>query len=161
MARKSSTKSESAHGFNDVLGLALMGIAVLLLAALLSHDRRDVADNVLPTNPSVHNWVGPFGAKLAYYWFLAVGAAAYEAPALLLLVGLGCFFTPFSYLRRRWLWTVMLFVCCMCLLDLYKPYLRRLEVNLNCPAGGVLGQALNAHLFGYFGTVGGTIIFLM
>jgi S-DNA-T family DNA segregation ATPase FtsK/SpoIIIE len=161
MARKASTNSDSAHGLNDVLGLALMGFAVLLLAALLSYDRNDIAENVLPTNPSVRNWVGPFGAKLAYYWLRTVGATAYEAPALLLLVGLGCFFNPFSYLRRRWLWTVLLFVCCMCLLDLYKPYLRRLEVNLNCPAGGVLGQALNAHLFGYFGTVGGTIIFLM
>jgi len=161
MARKSSTKSESAHGFNDVLGLALMGMAVLLLAALLSYDRRDVADNVLPTNPSVHNWVGPFGAKLAYYWFLAVGAAAYEVPALLLLVGLGCFFTPFSYLRRRWLWTIVLLTCCMGLLDLYEPYLNALRTNLNAPVGGTVGQYFNRHLFGYFGTVGGTIIFLM
>jgi DNA segregation ATPase FtsK/SpoIIIE, S-DNA-T family len=161
MARKASTNSDSAHGLNDVLGLALMGLAVLLLAALLSYDRHDVSDNVLPTNAAVRNWVGPFGAKLAYYWLRTVGATAYEAPALLLLVGLGCFFTPFSYLRRRWLWTVLLFVCCMCLLDLYKPYLSRLTTNLNCPAGGVLGQALNARIFGYFGTVGGTIIFLM
>src|SRR5579859_1944155 len=161
MARKSSTKSEAAHGLNDVLGLALMGLAVLLLAALLSYDRHDVADNALPTNPSVRNWVGPFGAKMAFYWLRSVGAAAYEVPALLLLVGLGCFFTPFAYLRRRWLWTVVLFICCMGLLDLYKPYLRRLEINLNSPAGGVLGQFFNQHLFGYFGTVGGTIIFLM
>ncbi|HTL17699.1 MAG TPA: DNA translocase FtsK [Patescibacteria group bacterium] len=161
MARKASTNSDSAHPLNDVIGLALMGLAVLLLAALLSYDRHDLADNVLPTNPSVQNWVGPFGAKLAYYWLRTVGATAYEAPALLLLVGLGCFFTPFSYLRRRWLWTLVLFVCCMCLLDLYKPYLRRFELNLNCPAGGVVGQTLNYRLFGYFGTVGGTIIFFM
>ncbi len=139
-----------------------MGFAVLLLAALLSYDRRDVAENVQPTNPSVHNWVGPFGAKMAYYWLLWVGAAAYEVPALLLLVGLGCFFTPFSYLRRRWPWTLAFFVCCMGLLDLYsKPYLSRLEANLNARAGGVLGQFFNQSLFGYFGTVGGTIIFLM
>src|SRR6516164_1410246 len=133
MARKTSTDSESAHGLNDVLGLILMGLAVLLLAALLSYDRLDVADNALPTNPSIHNWVGPFGAKMAYYWLKWTGATAYEAPALLLLVGLGCFFAPFAYLRRRWLWTIAFFVCGMGLLDLYKPYLRRLEVNLNCP----------------------------
>jgi hypothetical protein len=35
---------------------------------------------------------------MAYYWLLWVGAAAYEVPALLPLVGLGRFFTPFSYL---------------------------------------------------------------
>jgi DNA segregation ATPase FtsK/SpoIIIE, S-DNA-T family len=161
MARKASPNSEPAHGLNDVLGLALMGFAVLLLAALLSYDRHDLPDNALPTNPSIRNWVGPFGARMAYYWLRWVGATAFEAPALLLLVGLGCFFTPFSYLRRRWLWTFALFVCCMGLLDLYKPYLRRLELNLNSPAGGVLGQFFNQSLFGYFGTVGGTIIFLM
>jgi S-DNA-T family DNA segregation ATPase FtsK/SpoIIIE len=161
MARKASTNSESAHGLNDVLGLALMGFAALLLAALLSYDRRDLSENALPTNASVHNWVGPFGAKMAYYWLLWVGAAAYEVPALLLLIGLGCFFTPFSYLRRRWLWTLVLFLCCMGLLDLYKPYLNRLETNLNALAGGVLGQFFNRYFFGYFGTVGGTIIFLM
>jgi S-DNA-T family DNA segregation ATPase FtsK/SpoIIIE len=161
MARKASTNSEAAHGLNDVLGLVLMGFAVLLLAALLSYDRHDVADNALPTNPSIRNWVGPFGAKMAYYWLQWVGATAYEAPAFLLLIGLGCFFTPFSYLRRRWLWTLALFGCCMCLLDLYRPYLRHLELNLNCLAGGVLGQFLNQYIFGYFGTVGGTIIFVM
>lgn len=161
MARKASTNSESAHGFNDVLGLVLMGFAALLLAALLSYDRRDVADNALPTNTAIHNWVGPFGAKMAYYWLRWVGATAYEAPALLLLVGLGCFFAPFSYLRRRWPWTLALFTCCMGLLDLYKPYLRKLEINLNSPAGGVLGQFFNQYLFGWFGTAGGTIIFLM
>jgi len=161
MARKASTTSEPAHGLNDVLGLVLMGSAVLLLASLLSYDRHDVSENALPTNPSVHNWVGPFGAKLAYYWLRAVGASAYEVPALLLLVGLGCFFTPLSYLRRRWFWTIAFFICCMGLLDLYKPYLRRMELNLNSPAGGVLGQFFNKQLFGYFGTVGGTIIFVM
>ena len=161
MARKASTDSESAHGLNDVLGLLLMGFAALLLAALLSYDPRDVADNALPSNPLIHNWVGPFGAKLAFYWLRWVGATAYEAPALLLLVGLGCFFVPFAYLRRRWLWTVVLFVCCMGLLDLYKPYLRRLELNLNAPVGGVLGEFFNQSFFAYFGTAGGTIIFLM
>jgi DNA segregation ATPase FtsK/SpoIIIE, S-DNA-T family len=160
MARKASTNTEPAHGVNDVLGLVLMGLAVLLLASLLSYDRHDVADNALPTNPSIHNWVGPFGAKMAYYWLRSVGATAYEAPALLLLIGLGCFFVPFSYLRRRWPWTLVLFVCCMGLLDLYAPYLRRLETNLNCPAGGVLGQFFNHSFFGYFGTAGGTIIFM-
>jgi hypothetical protein len=111
MARKASRETESAHGLHDVLGIALMGFAVLLLASLLSYDRRDVVDNVLPTNTSVQNWVGIFGAKMAYYWLRAVGATAYEAPALLLLIGLGCFFEPFSYLRRRWPWTLVLFLC--------------------------------------------------
>src|SRR4051812_22262792 len=77
MARKSSANSESTHGFNDIIGIVLMGFALLLLVSLLSYHPRDVSANGLPTNPSVRNWIGPFGAWMAYYWFLIVGAAAY------------------------------------------------------------------------------------
>ena len=118
MARKASADSDSAHGFNDVIGIVLMGVSVLLLVALLSYHPRDVSANGLPTNPSARNWIGPFGAWMAYYSFLSVGAAAYELPALLVFLGLGCFFDFFAYLRRRWVWTVVLFVCCVGLLDL-------------------------------------------
>ena len=161
MARKASADSESAHGFNDIIGIVLMGFAALLLVALLSYQPRDVSANGLPTNPSAHNWIGPFGAWMAYYWFLWVGAAAYEVPALLLFLGLGCFFETFAYLRRRWLWAVVLFLCCIGLLDLYRQVLPALEGNLRTTAGGILGLGLNKYLFGYFGTVGATIIFLM
>lgn len=159
MARKAS--GEPSHGFNDVIGIVLMCLAVLLLAALLSYNPRDVSNNVAPANAAVHNWVGPFGAGMAYYCLLWVGAAAYELPVLLLLVGLGCFFEAFAYLRRRWAWTVVLFICCMGLLDLYSSYLTTLRRNLNTMPGGILGQGLNQYLFGYFGTVGATILFLM
>jgi S-DNA-T family DNA segregation ATPase FtsK/SpoIIIE len=139
-----------------------MGFAMLLLVSLLSYHPNDVSRNAVPTNTSVRNWIGPFGAWMAYYWFLAVGAAAYELPAILVFLGLGCFFDFFAYLRRRWIWTVVLFLCCICLLDLYKRQLVTLDRNLNIPgAGGVLGVNLNRYIFNYFGMVGATIIFLM
>ena len=159
MARKNS--SDAPHGFNDIIGVVLMGLAVLLLAALLSYHPRDVSANGLPVNSTVHNWIGPFGAWTGYYSLFWVGAAAYEVPVLLLLVGLGCFFETFAYLRRRWAWALVLFICCMGLLDLYNSYLKALQRNLNTTAGGVIGQGLNQFLFGYFGTVGATILFLM
>jgi S-DNA-T family DNA segregation ATPase FtsK/SpoIIIE len=161
MARKASQGSESNRGFNDIIGIVLVGGAVLLLVALLSYNPRDVSANSLPTNPTVHNWIGPFGAWTAYYTFYWVGAAAYELPPLWFFLGLGCFFDFFDYVRRRWLWTVLLFVCCIGLFDLYRGYLPTLEENLHSTAGGVIGVNLNRYLFGYFGTVGATIIFLM
>src|SRR5207302_5538268 len=127
---------------------------------LLSYDPRDVSANVLPTNPSARNWIGPFGAWMAHKWFLWVGGAAYELPGLLVFLGLGCFFDFFAYLRRRWVWTVVLFGCCIGLLDLYKGHLSTLENNLHTTAGGTVGVNLNLYLFGYFGTVGATIIFM-
>lgn len=161
MARKASSNAESGHGFNDIIGIVLLGLAVMLLVSLLSYDPHDVSANVVPANPSARNWIGPFGAWTAYIWLRWVGAAAFLVPMLLLFLGLGCFFSAFSYLRRRWAWTIVLFVCCLGLLDLYREYLSRLERNLYTTAGGILGQNLNQHLFGNFGTVGATIIFLM
>ena len=162
MARKASANSESSRGFYDIIGIVFMCFAALLLAALLSYHPRDVSANALPPNPSVHNWIGPFGAWLAYGCFLTIGASAFVLPVLLFFVGLGCFFDAFAYLRRRWAWALILLVCCMGMLDLYREHLGDLERNLGVTAGGVLGRNLNQHLCGEcFGTVGATIIFLM
>lgn len=162
MARKASASSDSSRGFNDIIGVVLMCFAVLLLAALLSYHPRDVSANAVPPNASVHNWIGPFGAWMAYGCFLATGAAAFVLPVVLFFIGLGCFFDSFSYLRRRWAWALVLLVCCMGLLDVYRNYLGHLERNLGTTAGGILGRNLNQHFFSEcFGAAGATIIFLM
>jgi S-DNA-T family DNA segregation ATPase FtsK/SpoIIIE len=161
MARKTSAGSESARGFNDVIGIVLTGLSLLLLVALISYNPRDVAMNKVPPNPSTHNWIGPIGAWTAWFWFFVVGVAAYEMPALLFFLGLGCFFDFFAYLRRRWPWAVVLFICCIGLLDLYKQSLGTFQRNLYTEAGGIIGDNMNRMFFGYFGTVGATIIFMM
>ncbi len=162
MARKASAESESSRGFYDIIGVVLMCFAALLLAALLSYHPRDVSANAVPPNSAVHNWIGPFGAWLAYGCFLAIGASAFALPVLLFFVGLGCFFDAFGYLRRRWVWAVVLLICCMGMFDVYRDYLGTLERNLGTTAGGILGRNLNQHLVGEcFGTAGATIIFLM
>ena len=162
MARKVSANSESSRGFHDIIGVVLMCFAALLLAALLSYHPRDVSANAVPPNPSVHNWIGPFGAWLAYYWFFWVGAAAYLFPVLLFAVGLGCFLDAFAYLRRRWVWALVLGVCCMGMLDLYRDYFDKLHRSLNTNVGGILGRNLNQHFLGEcFGRAGATIILLM
>ena len=161
MARKASAGSEAAHGFNDIIGIVLTGLSLLLLVALISYNPRDVPVNKLPPNPSTHNWIGPIGAWTAWFWFLVVGAAAYEMPALLFFLGLGCFFDFFAYLRRRWPWALVLFFCCIGLLDLYKGSLGAFQRNLYTTAGGIIGDNMNRLFFGYFGMVGATIIFIM
>jgi S-DNA-T family DNA segregation ATPase FtsK/SpoIIIE len=162
MARKASADSESSRGFNDIIGVVLMCFAALLLAALLSYHPRDVSANAVPQNPSVRNWIGPFGAWLAYYWFFWAGATAYFFPMLFFAVGLGCFLDAFAYLRRRWAWALVLVLCCMGLLDLYRDYFGKLHRSLNAEVGGIIGRNLNQHFFGEcFGTVGATIVFLM
>jgi len=95
------------RGFGDILGIALIAAALLLLLAKLSFDRYDVDSNKVPANQTAHNWVGGAGAWSANLLFQVFGAGAYILPILLFLYGLGCLFEFFAYLKRRWPWAAV------------------------------------------------------
>ncbi len=160
MAKK-APDSAANHGFNDIIGIVLMGSAILLLIALLSYHPRDVSANGLPVNSSLHNWIGPIGAWIAYFWLFWVGGAAYIVPFLLLFIGLGCFFQDFAYLRRRWPWALVFFICCFGFLDLYKNLFNGFSRKMMTIPGGILGENLNRYIFNNFGRIGASILFLM
>src|SRR5579863_5135902 len=153
MAKKAASAPAPNRGFNDIIGIVLMGSAILLLIALLSYDPHDLRQNVDPANHPARNWIGPIGAWVAYQWLLWVGASAYVLPFILMFLGLGCFFEALGYVRRRWIWTLVLFVCCMGMFDLYKAYFGGIKARLSITPGGVLGTNLNQYIFNDFGTV--------
>lgn len=177
MARKASANGTGSRGLCDVIGLVLIALGLVLLLAQISFDRLDVAANRFPPNQTPHNWIGQAGASLAYFLFLAFGAGAFVLPFLAMLFGVGYLFEFFSYLKRRWAWATVLFVCCIGLLDLYtnekvlekmalQPalpaagWMEHLAFNLNSSsAGGHAGHLLNETLFGRFGIPGATILF--
>jgi S-DNA-T family DNA segregation ATPase FtsK/SpoIIIE len=170
MSRKAS---DSHHGLNDVIGFALLAAAVLLLVAQWSFDPHDLKGLILPPNNPAHNWIGPFGARIAYYaTFSIFGLAAYVLPFLIAAFGIGYLCNFLSYLRERrlWfgLWSAVLVFSLAGLLDMMDGPLKSLRENVDAPgAGGWLGQTLfNFKLFGYdwgfwmFGSVGATIVYL-
>jgi S-DNA-T family DNA segregation ATPase FtsK/SpoIIIE len=112
MSRK--TGSGSNNGFGDVIGIALLAIALLLLVAQLSFDRYDLSFFRDPHNRPIHNWIGPLGAYLAWGVFLPFGLVAYLVPPLLALFGAAYLLNFLGYLRERlrWslLWSAMLIV---------------------------------------------------
>ncbi len=177
MARKASANAAPARGFSDIIGIVLIALGLLLLVAQFSFDRRDVATNHYPPNATTQNWIGSAGAWSANGFFFLFGAGAFVLPFLLLLFGTGYLFEFFSYLKRRWAWAGVLFLCCVGFLDLYtnkaivdqlalRPIvpgtglLERLAFNLNTPsAGGLIGRTMNDLAFGYCGKPGATIIY--
>ncbi len=162
MAKKAAPNSAPHHGFNDVIGIVLMGCALLLLVALLSYHSQDTSDVVNPPNHPVQNWIGPFGAWMARSWLAWLGVSAYLLPFALVFIGLGCFFEFLSFVRRRWVWIGVLFVCCTGILDLYSSWLSHVQTRLNIPSpGGFMGNGLNQTIFHNFGRAGATIIFGM
>ena len=112
MSRK--TGSDSNNGFGDVIGVALLAVALLLLVAQLSFDRYDLRFSADPHNKPIHNWIGPLGAYLAWGTFLPLGLVGYLLPWLLAAFGAAYLLNFLGYLREhlRWslLWSVMLIV---------------------------------------------------
>ncbi len=161
MARKESTDAKSEHGLGDIIGIVLVSVALLLLVALLSYDRNDLAFNHLPPNHPERNWIGPVGSHTGYAIFFVCGAAAYFVPALLLIFGLANFFQPLAYLRRCKRWAAVLLFAFMGMLDLYSNYFSGMKAHLDSgSAGGFVGLTMNHLVFDYFGQIGATIIFV-
>jgi DNA segregation ATPase FtsK/SpoIIIE, S-DNA-T family len=161
MPRKDATKSQP-HALNDVIGVVLGAASLLLLVALLSYDPHDSATNLNPPNNPLHNLGGPIGAWVSLMLFQVLGIGAFIVPVLLAMYGLGYIFEFLAYLRRRWIWGVVLLMCCMGLASMFEgdlSLLRRLQVALNAPsAGGFVGQFLYKDALRFVGKVGATIV---
>jgi S-DNA-T family DNA segregation ATPase FtsK/SpoIIIE len=112
MSRK--TGPGSNNGFGDVIGVALLAAALLLLVAQLSFDTHDISRLYFPPAKVTHNWIGPLGAYLAWGFFLPLGLVAYLVPPLLAVFGAAYLLNFLGYLRERlrWslLWSAMLLV---------------------------------------------------
>jgi S-DNA-T family DNA segregation ATPase FtsK/SpoIIIE len=144
MSRKTP---DSRDGFNDVIGIALLAAALLLLVAQLSFDPHDIKGLILPLNKFAHNWIGPFGAYLAWLTFLPFGIVAYLIPALLALFGAAHLFNFLSYLRERlrWslLWAAVLVISLtgfFYVFGLKAPQHNQLPETLAWKMGGALGS---------------------
>jgi S-DNA-T family DNA segregation ATPase FtsK/SpoIIIE len=159
---------------NDVIGFALLAVAVLLLVSQWSFDRYDLSFVSTSNAPhhQTHNWIGPVGADMAYAFFFIFGLAAYIIPFLLAAFGVGYITHFLSHLRERrlWfsLWSVVLMFSLSGLLDMMNGPLKSLRENVCAPgAGGLFGQTLfDFKLFGYdwgfwvLNSIGATIVYL-
>jgi S-DNA-T family DNA segregation ATPase FtsK/SpoIIIE len=105
MARKAS-ESESTHGFNDIIGVALLALALLLFVAQLSFDPNDIGFLTTKVNKPTHNWIGPLGAYLAWGSFIPFGVIGYLLPLLFAVFGVAYLLNFLSYLRKRLAWSL-------------------------------------------------------
>ncbi len=101
MARKESPDKPAHRGFSDTIGIALLAAALLLLVALVTHDRHDLSANRVPPNETVHNLGGPIGAWVADKMFFVFGAGAFILPVLMLAFGLAAIVTMTHRRQRR------------------------------------------------------------
>src|ERR1017187_4308198 len=101
------TASGPGNGFADVIGVALLAAALLLLVAQWSFDRHDISWLGDPHNKYAHDWIKLPGAYLAWGSFLFLGIAAYLLPFVLAAFGTAYLLNFPGYLRERSRWSVL------------------------------------------------------
>jgi len=158
MPRKEAT--EHPRGLAEVIGIALLAAALLLLAAELSFDPGDLSFIRHPANDPAHNWIGLAGAWLAYYLgFLPFGLGAYLLPVVLALYGVAGLFHWPKHLHDRPLrgaFFAAVFVLSICglwhlLSDVEALIVIRTELNVPS-LGGRIGELLYKLKFGGYAT---------
>ncbi|MGH9935517.1 MAG: DNA translocase FtsK 4TM domain-containing protein, partial [Blastocatellia bacterium] len=85
--RKIINKQDTNGPWNEILGLILIGIGIVILLALISYSSSDPSWNSVGGNVRTRNWVGPMGAKLADALYQAFGIAALIVPLMLFIIG--------------------------------------------------------------------------
>ena len=173
MSRK--TPSNSAHGFGDIIGVALLAAALLLLVAQWSFDRDDISYLTTHLNKPTHNWIGPLGAYLAWASFIPLGLVAYLLPLLFALFGLAYLLNFPSYVRERsrwsFIWSIVLVLSLSGLLCIMynHGWFKSISENIGAltGAGGFLGYLTFGQTPRYeyglslLGTMGATIVYLV
>ena len=154
---KDSPGREQQQNRSDVVGIILVGAAVLLLLATFSYDKLDLGSSEVARK---HNWIGAFGAWTAFALFSLLGASGYLVAPLLLIFGLAYFIPNLGPLLRRWPWALVLVLCGACTLALYRSDRIKNGLGVSNP-GGFIGEFFYNYIFSHFNVVGATIIFLV
>ena len=160
-----NSPAELPRHVGDLTGLVTLGISTVLLLALVSYDRNDLAQFSQPPNDPPHNWLGRFGAWGAGELTFLVGAGSFVLIALGFGFALSRFVPALAYLRRGWrapAAAVGLFIACLGVFDLLKTNGVRLGTagNTSSP-GGILGEVLNHWTTWCLNRTGATLFYII
>ena len=162
-----ANKAKRRGAWDAVLGLALMGFALLLLVALVSYSQRDIPawvpiiSTTTTSNAVTHNLCGILGAIAAGYLYFLFGAAAYLWIIMLGGYGFAKLAAPGFTLRERIGWSFLFILSGAALLDLQHWFFqdwRKLEFCAHSP-GGWFGLWVGGKAFlGSLGEAGAPVV---
>jgi S-DNA-T family DNA segregation ATPase FtsK/SpoIIIE len=158
-------RSVKNNAWNEVFALILLGVGTLLFLALISYTPRDVPSwvwfsQVSSPNRPAQNFIGPFGAIIAGFSYMMMGAASYLLAVVLLGFGGAKLFHSKLRVTPRLGWIALFLVSGACLLQLQTQHLQgwRALFNIQGP-GGWLGYFVGKQLLlTWMGGVGSIIL---
>jgi S-DNA-T family DNA segregation ATPase FtsK/SpoIIIE len=145
-------RSRRQNPWNEVVGLAALGIGTVVFLALISYNPGDIPSWVWfsyksPPNDPAQNFIGPTGAIVAGFLYLTLGAAAYLVASLLLGFGVAKLFLPGFRIFKRLPWALLFVVSGSGLAQLQPWFLRSWEQQFKLLGpGGMLGYWVGAGL---------------
>ncbi len=157
-------RPRNTQSFQEVKGLILFGMGLLIFLSLISYDPRDVPSHIplisaaSPPNPSTSNYIGLVGTIFAGYGYFLFGAGSYLASILLVAFGIGKMFRAFFLLKERLGWSLVLLLSFCALMEIQPWFLQswRNQFGIEGP-GGWFGNALS-RAFSPLGSVGAILI---
>jgi S-DNA-T family DNA segregation ATPase FtsK/SpoIIIE len=158
-------RSVKSNAWNEVFALILLGVGTLLFLALISYTPRDVPSwvwfsQVSSPNRPAQNFIGPFGAIIAGFSYMMMGAASYLLAVVLLGFGGAKLFHSKLRVAPRLGWIALFIISGACLLQLQTQHLQgwRALFNIQGP-GGWLGYFIGKKLLlTWMGGVGSIIL---
>ena len=158
-------RSAKNNAWNEVFAIILLGVGTLLFLALISYNPKDLPSWVpwsylSPPNHPPQNFIGPFGAIVAGFCYLMMGAASYLLAVTLFGFGAAKLFHPSLRVTRRVPWIVLSIVSGACLLQLQTRHLQgwKRAFNIQGP-GGWLGFVFGkTFLLNSMGKVGSLVL---
>jgi DNA segregation ATPase FtsK/SpoIIIE, S-DNA-T family len=158
-------RSVKNNVWNEVFALLLLFVGTLLFLALISYTPRDVPSwvwfsQVSSPNRPAQNFIGPFGAIIAGFSYMMMGAASYLLAVVLLGFGGAKLFHSKLRVAPRLGWIALFIISGACLLQLQTQHLQgwRALFNIQGP-GGWLGYFIGKKLLlTWMGGVGSIIL---
>lgn len=142
---------------NEIVGIALLALSILLLLCLFSYNAGDPSLNTA-SREATQNFVGFIGANIATLLFQTIGLTAFVVPVLLLWAAWQCFWSESLYVPvSRIIGFVLLVVCLSALMPLFG-FVTFFDGSV--PAGGLVGTLIAGFVKSGLGTVGASILFI-
>ena len=155
------------NAWNEVFALILLGVGTLLFLALISYTPKDVPSwvwfsQVSSPNRPAQNFIGPFGAIVAGFCYLMIGAASYLLAAILLGFGGAKLFHPTLRVTPRIVWIVLFIASGACLLQLQTSHLQgwKAAFNIQGPGGWIGFFLAKKLLLNSMGKVGSFVLLI-
>ena len=135
-------RTVKSNAWNEVFALILLGVGTLLFLALVSYTPKDVPSwvwfsQVSSPNRPAQNFIGPFGAIIAGFSYMMMGAASYLLAVVLLGFGGAKLFYSKLRVMPRIGWIVLFIVSGACLLQLQTSHLQGWRTLFNIPGPAV------------------------